>query len=241
MHVDLPSKSNVTRFLGILAANGLHQHICGPTHKAGHTLDLIISRLEDNLVTGWKLLPSLGSDHLLIDCTIDSQKPPPMRITCTVRNIKNINKVSFTNDILSTISDLDLCEGTVDEIIERFDISLVSVLNSHAPPQQRSRIVRSRSPWFNEEVDDARRERRRMERKWLKSKEDVDHDAYVKQTAVTAKLIQCAKEVYFREQLNNSDSKTMFSTLNRLLNPNIQQIPNCNSAIELSNSLARFS
>ena len=163
VHVDIPSKYDSRRFLGSLTETGFQQHIHQPTHKDGHTLDLIISRPEDNLVSTCQVLPSLGSDHNLINCTINCEKPKTIKVSCTVRNVKGIDSTSFTNDLSASLGDLDLGEGSVNEMLGKFDSSILNVLDSHAPSEQRTRSIRPRPPWFDEEISDARRKRRQRE------------------------------------------------------------------------------
>jgi hypothetical protein len=43
-HVDIPTDRDAIKFLDILESYCLEQHVVGPTHVDGHTLDLIISR-----------------------------------------------------------------------------------------------------------------------------------------------------------------------------------------------------
>ena len=51
IHVD--SSNNESKgFLDILNANGLTQHVTSPTHQKGHTLDLVITREQSNLLSG---------------------------------------------------------------------------------------------------------------------------------------------------------------------------------------------
>ncbi|XP_072021265.1 uncharacterized protein [Amphiura filiformis] len=240
IHVDLPSKPDSARFLESLAENGFQQHVHQSTHKDGHTLDLIISRNEENLVTKCQVLPTLGSDHELINCAINCEKPQPMKVSSNVRNIKGIDSVSFANDLASSLSDLDFGEDSAEEMLGKFDSSILSVLNTHAPPRQRARSIKPTSPWFDETIRDARRKRRQCERKWLKSKNKCDHDDYVEQTKVTSKLIQHAKENYYQEQLENSSNKNMFVTLNKLLNNVTKQLPDFDNLNEMCNSFARF-
>ena len=42
---------HVDSFLDILNANGLTQHVTSPTHQKRHTLDLVITREQSNLLT----------------------------------------------------------------------------------------------------------------------------------------------------------------------------------------------
>ncbi|XP_072020238.1 uncharacterized protein [Amphiura filiformis] len=239
IHVDEPGKPEVARFLDTLVVNGLHQHIQEPTHISGHTIDLIISRPEDKLVSKSCVLPSLGSDHMLIDCVINCAKPAPLRVTSSVRNFKCMDKSEFTQNLTSEIEGLDL-RGTADEMLGQLESSVSSVLDAHAPSQTRSRSLRPRFPWYNQEINDERCKRRRLERKWRKTRTDLDHVAYIEQSNRVNKLIQSAKEVYYNEALESSDCKNMFVVLNRLLNKNAKSLPCCDSALELSDSFARF-
>jgi len=48
-HVDDISNLDTVKFNKILESLSLVQHVNGPTHKKGHTLELIITRAEDEL------------------------------------------------------------------------------------------------------------------------------------------------------------------------------------------------
>ena len=64
IHVDDTSnKKHALSFVETLASASFEQHVNVPTHKAGHTLDLIISRRADNLVMYIDRLSELPSDH----------------------------------------------------------------------------------------------------------------------------------------------------------------------------------
>ena len=50
-HMDNTTNPETIKFNKILALFNLQQHVKGPTHKKGHTLDLIMTRISDRLVT----------------------------------------------------------------------------------------------------------------------------------------------------------------------------------------------
>ena len=79
-----------------------------------------------------------------------------------------------------------------------------------------------------------------MWKKWYNSKSEVDHDTYVEQTNATNRLINSAKEEYFKEKLDGSDSKSMYGILSKLLNSNVKHLPDCNSTTDMCNSFANF-
>ena len=57
----------------------------------------------------------------------------------------------------------------------------------HAPVTNRFVTLRPHAPWYDEEVRDAKHERRKLERTWRRSKQPDDHEAYRKQCSVVGK------------------------------------------------------
>ena len=49
---------------------GLEQHVTKPTHRDGNTIDLLITRPDDNLITDWTVTDKLYSDHFFVGCTL---------------------------------------------------------------------------------------------------------------------------------------------------------------------------
>ena len=43
IHVDNPTRAFESEFLDLIESYGLTQHVSGPTHSGGHTLDLVLS------------------------------------------------------------------------------------------------------------------------------------------------------------------------------------------------------
>ena len=50
LHVDADGDAAAGDLLDILESMGLEQHVTGPTHNLGHTLDLIITRQFDSII-----------------------------------------------------------------------------------------------------------------------------------------------------------------------------------------------
>ena len=97
--MDCIYKSEVSRFTNILSAYGLKQHVEGPTHKRGHTLDLVISNPEDNIIHECQVQDEVLSDHYFIQCTLKWRKPQPKRVKVTPRNYRDLNMSSFVQDV----------------------------------------------------------------------------------------------------------------------------------------------
>ena len=86
-HLDDLDNRHVKQFVDILDGFGLQQHVKGPTHKKGHTLDLIITRLvmgpDDALVQRVKVRDPCIADHFTVHCELHLQKP------CFVKKVVN--------------------------------------------------------------------------------------------------------------------------------------------------------
>ena len=57
--MDVPSDPDTSGFSDLLESAGLKQSVTGPTHRCGHTLDLVIDRQEDSMLS-----PLFESDHI---------------------------------------------------------------------------------------------------------------------------------------------------------------------------------
>ena len=79
-HVHMDSASTESENLKTsLEMADLTQHIMEPTHSKEHTLDLLITRNDDEFVKDIKVSPSLPSDQYTVSYKLAIQKPPPMK------------------------------------------------------------------------------------------------------------------------------------------------------------------
>ena len=102
---------------------GLVQHVTEATHQEGNILDWVISRRQscvDSVRVG-----GLLSDHFTIHCALETSKPPVPKSLLTYRKFKNINRMVFDADILSSSLHTDPASFSVDEIVEQYNRVLV--------------------------------------------------------------------------------------------------------------------
>ena len=80
---------------------------------------------------------------------------------------------------------------------KQHDEILCSILNNHSSRKQRVGItIRPSAPWYNQEVVLEKNKRRRLERKWRKTKLNCDLERYVLQCSVANNLISYLKTTY---------------------------------------------
>ena len=70
------------------------------------------------------------------------------------------------------ISSSDLCTNipdTLNDLVSCYHSTLASALDRHAPLITKTIPARPLVPWFNDDIEKARRQRRRAERRWQRS------------------------------------------------------------------------
>ena len=114
---------------------------------------------------------------------------------------------------------------------------MCSILDEHVLLIQRRVTERQHSPWYNEQIRDAKHIRRRLENKWRDTKLMSSHKAYRNQCSVVAKELHNGKPDYYSSQIK----ETLFRITHSLLSDNYkEQLPNCKYDRILANQFACF-
>src|SRR5207247_2901135 len=102
-HVDDPSSPSRSSSLTLLGTFRLSHLLSVPSHTAGPTLDLLITRSSSTLFSEIDYAcPALSDHHAILSVfSVPSHSRFP-RITKLIRNTKSINVTSFSNDIFSS-------------------------------------------------------------------------------------------------------------------------------------------
>ena len=135
----------------------LSQHVSGPTHLSGHTLDLIITRSSDDVVLASPKATFPISDHFIIQCPIGFPRPALSRKELTFRKLKNIDIAEFSADIASSMLCTSVHWDNIDALSDCFNMTLTDILDKHAPLKTRIMINRPRIPWFNDDIKQLKR------------------------------------------------------------------------------------
>ncbi|XP_063960265.1 uncharacterized protein LOC135155265 [Lytechinus pictus] len=242
IHIEKSNRAEVLNFLDILRMSKLRNHITCSTHMAGHTLDLVISRDDDSLVSSVKSTQSLPSDHSAIICRLNTLKPNPVKRHITARNLKDIEMDKFCLDITS--SNL-YSDGTPvsnpEQLMELYDKELRRILDDHAPTKENDVILRPHAPWYTKSLRRAKQERRRKERRADKTKLTVDKESYLDSCKSYNEQLLQAKSSYFLEKVRASDSRALFRLTNSLSIPTqLMVLPEHDSDLQLATSFGDF-
>ena len=241
-HVDDPTDSEANQFKSVLSSNGLFQHITEPTHRQGHILDLLITREDSRLISNVDLHPGLSWHHAIL-CSLNFQRPKTPTVTINTRRLTAIDITAFRTDIRSSLAKFDFTAMNVDSCVEKYNQSIGSVLDKHAPSRTRTVRLRPNSPWFNKDIRTERQKRRRLERRWRRTKLEVDLQMYCDQKNIVSKLIEQAKIDYYSSQINEKagDQKQLFNVINDLLQKNKKPVlPQSESDQALAEQFSEF-
>ncbi|KAJ8040406.1 hypothetical protein HOLleu_14687 [Holothuria leucospilota] len=177
VHVDDPDKPDVRRFISSYESAGFRQYVDGPTHRYGHTLDLVFAREDDQIIHGCEVQENDLSDHYMIHCYVNRNKPLQMKSCVKIRNYKQINRDAFKVDLLEGFNNIpeDL---SLDEVVNEYNTLVRNVLDNHAPQTEKEKVLKTRFPWYDDEIRTQTHVRRRLERKWRRSRVLEDRQAF---------------------------------------------------------------
>ena len=101
----------------------------------------------------------------------------------------------------------------VDDLILTYNTFLSDCLDKHAPWRNVRIKSNSPHPWYDTEVDEARRKRRVCENVWRRTQLEIHRQIYIKAGDDCTTMFARKKTQHYREQLQNANIKDMFSIL----------------------------
>ena len=195
-HVDTPEDTDTIKLFDLLESFCLQQHVEGPTHIHGHTLDLIITRQSDQIVRSMPRVDRYLSDNASVLCSLHGKKPPLSIRTVSYRKWKSVNLDSLSTSLANS----DLCKHppeNLEELVSCCNKTLQTAMDKHAPLQTRTIVSRPRVPWYNDEIRQAKKDRRKAEKKWRRTKLHSDLTEFkIKRNTVTNLLYKARREFY---------------------------------------------
>lgn len=234
-HFDALASSDVKKLKDLIDQCNMTQLIDEPTHRAGHTLDLVITRKLSQTFSNTAVIDRLISDHKVIIMNIDIQKPRSVTRTATTRNIKRVDISAFKTDVAKAFHDT---QGDVDS----YNSKLEDVIDKHAPLTVRTISTRPFAPWYTLDVKQAKAQCRKAERKWLKTRLTVHKDIFKHRKILWRSAIkQARKNFYAKEFKNCKTSKQLFNISNELLGKTKEKsLPSQHSDEELPDVFAKY-
>ena len=209
-----------TDFLNLTESFNFTQHVSGPTHNKGNTLDLVFS--IGLKVTNVSTEELLVSDHkcVLFSVFSDIDFVPERRVI----HSRVVNSTAVNNFITRFINDDNVLVSTgndVNYLVNSFNMRCASILDDVAPLVTRSVRPVNPSPWLDSTITDLRRKCRKIERKWKSSQLEV-HRLHLKDLRAEYNVsVGHARAAYFSNIISSSghNPRILFQTINTLVSP----------------------
>jgi len=204
-----------------LESLGLRQLIAEPTRcvpGASNLLD-VLATSNTALVTNIKVSSAdFVSDHSLITANVISRVSKPV-VSYVSRNLRAVDPVQFETALRSSVVFTEPAT-TVDSYVDQLDGVLTALLDQVAPARlRRRRQPKAVSKWLSNEAIEAKRTRRRLERRWRASRLESDRAAYRRACRSANQLINTSRTEYYRSRLQaaGTDYRQRWRTVNELL------------------------
>ncbi len=245
IHWDDKNSFEKLQFDDTLLTFGLKQFVTTSTHISGHILDFIITRhdennADDDIVKDVEVADMI-SDHSLLISSLAVEKPRSAKKFKTYRKIRKINIAKFQTDLqqaLSLIHDTD----SPDELACRMIDALATVLDEHAPTCTRKLPNKSMAPWFNDNIRNAIKKRRKMEKIWRSDRIEIKRQMFKSARNAVCKEIDDAKRKYYNDSIEEceGDQKKLFAIINSLLQRKTDKKLPSGSVAELLKSFSSY-
>ena len=160
--VNDPSCSDTEVFTELLDSFGLVNHIQFATQEHENSLDLTITLERETFVKN----PSQGrlfSDlNMVLYDVVSTKLPKPPKET-RYRKYKATDTGSFGQDLAEAIASLNLDSISPNECVSAYNTTISWILDNHALVKVKKTSSRKKVPWYNQEIADAIRCRRKAE------------------------------------------------------------------------------
>uniref|UniRef100_A0A8C6KI16 Reverse transcriptase domain-containing protein n=1 Tax=Nothobranchius furzeri TaxID=105023 RepID=A0A8C6KI16_NOTFU len=216
IHVDDPSDHFAMNFSSLMDSFSFTQHVSGPTHTRGHTLDLVftLSLNADSVCPEDVYI----SDHHCIFFNLSvSASPPPARRMVSSRFLNESTASNFSAAFDPPCSS----DNDPDSLTSQFNKHCLSILDNICPVRTRSVPAVNPTPWFNDSLRSLKRQCRKIERLWKKTHLHV-HLLHLKDLLTSFNsAVRDARVSYFSNLVSQSkgNPKVLFNTISSIVSP----------------------
>ena len=206
----------------VLQDRGLHQCVTSPT-RLGNLLDVVITDPTLRIVGQVSTSDIDFSDHRLVKFDITAPIAHAAHTTFAYRDLKRVDLKVFEANLRQTALFTNPPEP-VDDYVGLMDLEVCKLLNTLAPIKSKTKRVPSRptAVWMTPAAKGAKRLRRRLERRYRRTKDVADYIAYQKSCRAAVRTVNEARAGHFKARITEAkgNPKEMWRTAKELLHTN---------------------
>ena len=188
LHLDVTLNPSAVRFQTAIENYGLLQHISSPTHRAGHILDVFITR-TDIPVHDVDVQPPEMSDHSFITLSVDLQLQHDQPTnSIRRRQWRDFNYDQFCTDLSSSSL---LCDPPRDAVglFTCYHDTLQALVDKHAPFAVYKLRAHPTAPWYDLNCHLMKIKARRLERIYRHDKSDRNRQSWRRQSRILRSIL----------------------------------------------------
>ena len=178
-----------------------------PTHKAGNTLDLVMTELGSKLEAtkcspGPFWLDHCAADFIVKLPTVSSVQEAD---TVYVRKLCELGYDRFIEDV--HISDL-LSISDLSELVNKMEKNIQNALDTQAPLKKKQLPIRTRVPWYMNDLKQQKQTVRKREQIWRKYRAEHQWTALKEERKIYIAMIRRAKTQMLSSQVIEAGKDT---------------------------------
>ena len=168
-------------------------------------------------------------------------RPRPVEKMVSYRKYGSIDIDGFCDDIRNSPFFTDPAD-TVDTLVEQYESVLTDIVDKHAPLKSKRFVQRDKVPWYNKDIQQAKRDRRRWERTWNRTGLVVHQQLYQQARNSVGDSIDKAKSEYYNGKITecNGNQRTIFKVVDSVLHRRSIVLPTCSSNNESARNFGEF-
>ena len=195
-------------------------------------LDLLITRSSPSFVSLTTAYPSSISDHYSVVFRLSSPSPVSARAVKQLRDFRGIDFVRLETDLSSRLASVDTTLD-VNTLVGQYEHEVLSTIDLHVPLTVRMKAGRHKEPWYNDNIHEARNERR-----WRTTKLEVHRQIFVEHRTEVNNMIKRAKRAWSLRVSAHYES--YFRVVTTLLKPLGIILPQSSDTDALCNDFATY-
>ena len=116
------------------------------------------------------------SDHNIIEWKLQINWKVTEKREITRRDLSKVNEESFMRDLKNKL-DVN-SKKTLQQNYNNYSDAIKKTIEKHAPLKTKTKTKKEQNPWFDQDAQRLKTQRRLAEKRWMKSKHHVDLKEY---------------------------------------------------------------
>ena len=219
LHFNKVSNPEILQFNSILSSFGLRQLIDEPTHILGNTLDLVITNEIETHIKDIKVDHVNYSDHAFIFFKLPFEFNKSQEKIVSIKVYKDINLENLKTEISSKVNDfMKVKHANFSDAVFSYNTLCQQSVQSYVKIKNVN-VCTVKPKWMDSEYLNSRAERRKLYKRWVRTRNYTDRINFVNARENTHKLSIEKQSQFYSSTIENAGNsqKALFSICKNLL------------------------